>query len=29
VLTMIGVNVGYAAIVSHNFALATKAPGTR
>jgi uncharacterized membrane protein YjfL (UPF0719 family) len=29
VLTLIGVNIGYAAIVSHNLTLATKAPGTR
>ena len=29
ILMLIGVNVGYAAVVSHNFALAAKAPGTR
>lgn len=29
VLTLIGVNLGYAAIVSHNLALAAKAPGPR
>ena len=29
VLTLIGVNIGYAAIVSHNFALATRASVTR
>lgn len=29
ILTLIGVNIGYGAIVSHNFAVAAKASGTR